>query len=61
MGNGERGVRPAKKTDEELLVWAASIIRREQERGTFGQIVIQMEAGRIVRARTETSERPDDD
>lgn len=54
-------MRPATKTDDELLEWARRIVEREQRRGTFGQVVIQMEAGRIVRAQVQTSERPDDD
>lgn len=55
-------MRPAdKKTDDELLAWAAGLLRRAQERQLFGQVTFHLEAGRVVRARTETSERPEDE
>ncbi len=53
-------VRPARRSNEEMLVWAAGIVRREQESGTFGTVVIFLEKGVIVRAKVEKIELPID-
>jgi len=47
-----------KRDDRELLAWAASIIQREQGRGTFGTISIKMQGGKIESVKTETIEIP---
>lgn len=46
------------KFDAELLLWAAGKIRVEQERGTYGTITFQLEAGTIVRSETKVSDKP---
>lgn len=51
-------MKPAQRSDTELLAWAASIIQREQQRGTFGVLQIHMQGGRIVRVKTEQTEEP---
>ena len=51
-------MKPAGTDQQQLLAWAAAIIARECEAGTFGKIEIHMEGGRIVRARSERSEKP---
>lgn len=43
---------------QELLEWALSVIRREQERGTTGEVRIQLHEGVIQRARVEQTEKP---
>lgn len=53
-------MRPTRKTDAELLEWARSILAREQDRHTFGLVSFHLEAGRVVRVKIETSERPED-
>lgn len=50
--------KPAPRSAEELLVWAASIVRREQESGTYGTVVIHLEEGRITRAQVQKNELP---
>ena len=47
-----------KKTDAELLAWAAAIINREQGRETYGTITVHLQAGKIVRVGTESIETP---
>lgn len=49
------------RTSAELLAWAAAIVAREQDRGTYGSVVVQMEAGRVVRVRVESVEMPPDE
>lgn len=43
---------------EELVKWVTAILERECDAGTYGTITIQLDAGRIVRAKTERSEMP---
>lgn len=50
--------KPAPRSPEELLVWAASIVRREQESGTYGSVVIHLESGTITRVQTQKNELP---
>lgn len=47
-----------KRDDRELLAWAASIIQREQGRGTFGVVSIHLQGGKIERVKIETTELP---
>lgn len=51
-------VKPAPRSDDELLAWAGGILRREQERGTYGKVAIVMENGKITRVTIESSEVP---
>lgn len=51
-------VKPAPRPDDQLLAWAGNIIRREQEGGMYGQVIITLEAGKITRAQTVKSEKP---
>lgn len=50
--------KPAPRSAEELLVWAASIVRREQDNGTYGTVVIHLEKGTITRVQTQKNELP---
>jgi hypothetical protein len=43
---------------KQLLGWVAAIIKREQEAGAWGQIVVTLEQGKVVRVRSERVERP---
>jgi hypothetical protein len=47
-----------KKTDAELLAWAAAIINREQGRNSYGTVTVHLQAGRVVRVATERIETP---
>lgn len=47
-----------KKSDDELLAWAASIAQQKQRERIYGTVTIHFEAGRITRVRTETNEVP---
>lgn len=47
-----------KKTDAELLAWAAAIINREQGKGTYGSVTVHLQAGRIARVAVEAVETP---
>lgn len=47
-----------KKSDDELLAWAAAILAQRQREGMYGVVSMHLEAGRIVRVRTEINELP---
>ena len=47
-----------KKTDAELLAWAAAIINREQGRNSYGTVTVHLQAGKIVRVASERIETP---
>lgn len=47
-----------KRDDKDLLAWAASIIQREQIKGTFGVVSIHLQGGKIERVKIETTELP---
>lgn len=49
---------PEKHSNKELLAWLASIVQREQQKGTFGVISVHMQGGKIVRVKTEQTEEP---
>lgn len=51
-------MRPAPRSESELLAWAASVIQKEQRDKTFGTVTIHFEEGTIVRAKVERSEMP---
>jgi len=44
---------------KQLIEWAANIIRREIEAGTYGTITVHMNNGTITRTTVERSEVPD--
>jgi hypothetical protein len=44
--------------NQQLLEWAANVIRGQQEAGSFSVISIHIEAGKITRAKIEISEKP---
>lgn len=46
------------RAHRELIAWAASIIDREHNRKTTGEIRIQLHEGNIQRARVESTEVP---
>ena len=50
--------KPSPRSPEELLAWAANIIRREQENGTYGTITIHLEDGKMTRVSTQKNELP---
>ena len=50
--------KPSPRSAEELLAWTASIIRREQENGTYGTVTVHLEKGTIVRVSTQKNELP---
>lgn len=50
-------MKPAHRTDAELLALAAQIIRREQEAKTHGNVVISLKDGQIMSVKTERIER----
>jgi len=50
--------KPSPRSPEELLAWTASIIRREQENGTYGTITVHLEEGTITRVSTQKNELP---
>lgn len=43
---------------QDVLTWAMSIVEQEMRNGAYGQITIILEAGQIVRAKVERSEKP---
>jgi len=43
--------------ERELLAWAASIIQREQQRGTSGHVRVEMQGGVVQRVRVEQVEK----
>lgn len=47
-----------KKSDRELLAWAGDIVAQRQKEGIYGTVSIIMEAGRIIRVQTLTTELP---
>lgn len=51
-------VRPAPRSDDELLLWASDLVRRAQRNKMFGVLTITFEQGCIVRAQTQVSELP---
>lgn len=51
-------VKPAPRSADELLAWAANIIRREQETGTYGSVIVHLESGTITRVQTQKNELP---
>ena len=51
-------MRPAPRSETELLAWAASIIQKEQHDQSFGTVTIHIEKGVITRAKVERSEMP---
>ena len=53
-------MKPAKRTDTELLAWVAALIQREQLAGTTGVMRISFQDGAIQRANTERIELPDE-
>lgn len=54
-------MKPAPRSDVELLAWAASMIEREQTEKKYSIVSVHLEAGKITRARVERSERPGDE
>lgn len=46
------------RTDSELLYWAAGLIKREQDAGTYGTVIVVLEGGKVVRVKTERQETP---
>lgn len=46
-------------TDDELLAWAANIIREAQQQQHFAKITIHTHNGKIVRVETVRSHKPD--
>lgn len=45
-------------TSKELLAWVASVIQREQKRGTSGALKIEFQGGVVQRVRVESVEKP---
>ncbi len=50
-------MKPAPRSEQELIAWAASIIERERGRGTSGAIRVEMHNGVIQRVRVESTEK----
>jgi hypothetical protein len=51
-------MKPAPRSDAELLTWAANVVRYAQEQGLFGTVTFRFEKGLIVQAQTLKSEVP---
>lgn len=51
-------MKPAKRSNTELLAWVAAMIQREQISGLTGTIRISFQEGVIQRANTERIELP---
>lgn len=51
-------MKPAPRSDAELLAWAASIIQKEQCDKSYGTVTIHLEGGIVTRAKVERSEQP---
>lgn len=51
-------MKPAPRTDEELIEWINKILRHEQGREMHGEIRIQMKAGQIVSCKVEACHLP---
>jgi hypothetical protein len=51
-------MKPAPRSDPDLLAWVAAIIQHEQARETHGEIRIQLKAGRIQSAKVESCHLP---
>lgn len=51
-------MKPAQRSDTELLAWVAALIQREQLAGTTGVMRISFQEGTILRANTERIELP---
>lgn len=47
-----------KKSDADLLAWAAAILAQRQHERIFGVISVHLEGGTITRVRTEINELP---
>lgn len=52
-------MKPAARSDSQLLAWAAALITKQQHEKAYGSLTIHFESGRIVRAKTERNEMPD--
>lgn len=46
----------SKRPDPAMLEKAITVIKREMEAGTYGAITITLEAGHVVRVKTEKNE-----
>ena len=51
-------MKPSPRGHQELLAWVAAIIDREHQRGTTGEVRVQLHEGTIQRARIEATETP---
>ena len=45
-------------SDSERLAWVASIIQKNQKSRTYGEVIIKMEAGKIVHVDEKKSHKP---
>jgi hypothetical protein len=52
-------MKPAPRSDAQLLAWAAALITKQQTEKAYGSLTLHFESGRIIRAKTERTEMPD--
>lgn len=45
---------------DDALRWAVSLIEEAIAKGSYGQVTVVLEAGKVVRAKVEVQQRPPD-